>query len=153
MNNVFNTPFEISLRTLIMLEVAGEQWETADMIAATDFITVYGRDFGISDINLHGENNFKFSEFALRRELVKKAVKLLVKSGMINVSSTNTGFSYSINKKGMDYCAKLTNDYADTYRSLAKQSRAYITDKSEREILALINRYAVSSLQRSGIDA
>ena len=51
MNNLFNTQFEISLRALLMLEAAGEQWETADMLAAEDFITVYGRDFDISDVN------------------------------------------------------------------------------------------------------
>ncbi|AEG61782.1 ABC-three component system middle component 2 [Desulforamulus ruminis] len=152
MNNVFNTPFEISLRALLILETAGERWVTADMIAAADFITVYGRDFGISDVNLHGENSFKFSEFTLRRELMKKAVKLLVKNGLINVSPTDNGFSYSINQKGIDYCARFTNDYADTYRRLAKQARAYIAGKSEREMLALINRHALSSLQRSEID-
>ncbi|KUK53261.1 MAG: Uncharacterized protein XD78_1342 [Desulfotomaculum sp. 46_296] len=152
MNNVFNTPFEISLRILLMLEIAGGQRKTADMIAAADFIIVYGRDFGISAVNLHGDNNYKFSEFALRRELVKKAVKLLVKNGLINVTSTDIGFSYSINQRGLDYCTRLKNDYADTYRHLAKQARAYVADKSEREILALINRYALSSLQRSEID-
>ncbi len=152
MNNVFNTPFEISLRALLILETDGERWVTADMIAAADFITVYGRDFGISDVNLHGDNNYKFSEFALRRELVKKAVKQLVVDGLINVSSTDNGFSYSINQNGMAYCAKFTNDYADTYRRLAKQARTYIANKSEREILGLINRQSLSSLQRSEID-
>lgn len=152
MNSLFNTPFEISLRALLMLETAGEQWETADMLAAADFITVYGRDFGISNENLHGENSFKFSEFTLRRELMKKAVKLLVKNSLISVSPTDNGFSYSINQKGINYCARFTNDYADSYRRLAKQAQAYMAGKSEREVLALINRHAVSSLQRSEID-
>lgn len=152
MNNLFNTPFEISLRTLLLLETTGKHLETADMLAAADFITVYGRDFGISDVNLHGENNYKFSEFTLRRELIKKAIKLLVKIGLINVSTTDSGFSYSINQRGADYCARFTNDYADSYSRLSKHSREYIAGKSEREILALINRQAVSSLKRSEID-
>ena len=101
MNSVFNTTFEISLRTLIMLEIADEQPETADMIAAADFITVYGKDFGVSKINLHGNNSYKFSEFAQFRELVNMAVKLLVKKGLINVSRTNNGFSYSINQRAV----------------------------------------------------
>ena len=96
MSNVFNTSFETSLRVLLTLEAAGEQSETSDIIAAADFITIYGRDFSIADENLHGDNNFKFSEFALLRELVNKAVKRLVVDGLINVSSkNNNGFSYS----------------------------------------------------------
>lgn len=153
MNSVFNTPFEISLRTLLTLEVAREQWKTADMIAAADFITVYGKVFGISETNLHGDNDFKFSEFALRRELVKKSVRLLVKKGLINVIYTDNGFSYSIAQKGLDYCARLTNDYAMKYRYFAKLAQNYIADRTEMEILAHINRHAVSSLQRRERDA
>jgi transposase len=148
MNSVFNTTFEISLRTLIMLEIADEQPETADMIAAADFITLYGRDFGISQINLHGDSSYKFSEFAQCRELVNMAVKLLVKKGLINVSLTKNGFSYSINQRGLSYCTRLKSDYADTYRCLAIQTRKYIADRSEARVFTLINRQAISSLQR-----
>ena len=150
MSNIFNTPFETSLRVLLTLEAAGEQSETSDMIAAADFITIYGRDFSMADENLHGDNNFKFSEFALLRELVNKAVKRLVVDGLINVSSkNNNGFSYSINRKGLDYCAMFRNDYAETYRHIAQQARTYMMNKSERETLVLINQLSVTSLQRS----
>ena len=46
MNSVFNTPFELSLRVLLMLETGGEQWETADMIAGRFYNCC--KDFGIS---------------------------------------------------------------------------------------------------------
>ena len=78
MNNIFNTSFEISLRVLLTLESAPLQWWTADLIAASDFITVYSGDFDIASENLHGVNSFKYSEFALRREMVKEALKALV---------------------------------------------------------------------------
>ena len=152
MKSVFNTTFEISLRTLIMLEIADEQPETADMIAAADFITVYGKDFGVSKINLHGNNSYKFSEFAQFRELVNMAVKLLVKKGLINVSRTNNGFSYSINQRGLSYCARLKSDYADTYRCLAIQTRKYIADRSEAGVFKLINQHAISSLKRRAVN-
>lgn len=77
MNNVFNTTFEVSLRVLLTLEVSEDKL-SADMIAVSDFITVYGRDFGISSENLHGDNSYRFGEFGIRRELVKEAVKSLV---------------------------------------------------------------------------
>ncbi len=150
MINIFNTPFEISLRVLLTLETAGNQWKTADLIAAMDFITIYSRDFNIGYENLHGDNNYKFSEFTLRRELVKKSVKLLVLNGLINVASTsNNGFSYSINQKGLEYCTTFKNDYAEAYRWMAQEVQTHLVNKSEREILALINRLSVSSLQRS----
>lgn len=63
MSKLYNTPFEASLRILLILETSRNQSFSADMLAAIDFISIYGREFGISDENLHGDNNYKFSEF------------------------------------------------------------------------------------------
>ena len=56
MTNVFNTTFELSLRVLLTLDSSNNSPRTVDIITALDFITVYGKDFGISDENLHGDN-------------------------------------------------------------------------------------------------
>lgn len=135
-----------------MLETSGKQCQSADMIAAADFIIGYGKDFGISELNLHGDNNYKFSEFALRRELVKKALKLLVLDGLINVSTSKNGFTYSISQKGINYINKFTSNYADSYRKIGTKVREYLMEKSEREILSLINQLSISSLQGSDLN-
>lgn len=153
MNNVFNTPFEISLRVLLTLEVATcDKWLTSDMIAASDFITVYCKDFGLSNENLHGDNNFKFSEFTLRRELIQKAVKTLVLDGLVKVATTKNGFSFAISHKGRDYCNKFENSYSLLYRQMAKKVQAFLKGKSEREAFIHINRLSISTLQRSEIN-
>lgn len=90
MNNVFNTPFEVSLRILFTLDIASRKM-SVDLIAVSDFITVYGRDFGISDDNLHGDNSYRFGEFGVRRELVKEALKSLVLDALITAESTKEG--------------------------------------------------------------
>lgn len=151
MENVFNTPFEISLRILLTLSVEGNRALTVDMIAAADFITVYGRAFGIADENLNGDNAFNFSEFASRRELVQKAIKLLVLDGLATVSKHRDGFRYGISESGKSYCARLDNDYADEYCASARTvAREFVGAKSEREVLALINRHSTMVLQRVG---
>ena len=151
MNNIFNTTFEISLRVLLILAENIDNIQTVDRIATSDFITVYGKDFGISEENLHGDNNYKFSEYAIRRELVHKAIKLLVIDGFIDLSQSEDGFSYSINQKGLEYCARFDSDYANTYRILTRRTNKYVKSKSEQNILKMINRHSVSSLQRSEI--
>ena len=67
MNKIFNTTFESSLRILLLLSVSGDEQMTLDRIADYDFITIYSKYFGISDMALHGENEFGLSEFAARR--------------------------------------------------------------------------------------
>ena len=52
MNELFNSPFELSLRVLIILNTAQLRL-TIDKIVAYDFISTYSSDFGISESNLH----------------------------------------------------------------------------------------------------
>lgn len=145
-NNIFNTPFEISLRVLLTLESAPLQWWTMDLIAASDFITVYSGDFSIACENLHGANSFKYSEFALRREMVKEALKVLVIRKLTDVKLGQDGFVYTLSKSGGDYCGKIESSYAQSYRELAAIVRENFADKTDREILKLINRNSISAL-------
>ena len=105
-NNIFNTSFEISLRVLLTLESSPLQWWTADLIAASDFITVYSVDCIIATENLHGVNSFKYSEFALRREMVKEALKALVARNLADVKLDRDGFVYTLSKCTDDYYRK-----------------------------------------------
>ncbi len=150
--DVFNTPFEVSLRILLTLEVAAGKGMSADMIAAADFITAYGRDFGIADGNLHGDNNYKFGEFALRREMVKEGVKSLVLGALINAESTAKGFIYTINQRGIDYTAKFDNEYAFCYRAFSEKTLAYLSGLTEREAFRRINESSLLSLQRGDMN-
>jgi len=152
MSNIFNTPFEISLRVLLTLETAPRQWWSADWIAASDFISVYSGDFGIAEGNLHGENNFKYSEFALRRELVKEALKSLVSRQFIDVKSTSDGFVYALGKLGGECCADMENDYAQRYREVATVVKKTFSSKTDNEIIGLIRKYSISSIRRSRDD-
>lgn len=77
MKDIFNTPFEASLRILIILNVIHTRL-SVDRITAMDFISTYGKDFGVSEHNLHGDNNFRFSEYASKRKIISEAIKSLV---------------------------------------------------------------------------
>ena len=82
MTKIFNSTFENALRLVLLLDTFKTP-QTLDMLYAVDFISVYGADFGISDTNLNGDNHYKFSEFASRREVVRLALKEMVLQGFI----------------------------------------------------------------------
>jgi hypothetical protein len=120
------------------------------MIAAMDFITVYGRNFGIAEASLHGDNNYRFGEFANRREVVKKALKLLVKDDMVDVYEKDGGFHFAINDAGEAYLSSLSSEYSDEYAAVAVKAVAYIGGKTERELIAEINRQSTATLKLGG---
>ena len=81
MTELFNTPFETSLRVLLLLETEARTDFSINMIACVDFAALYGKSFDISEMNLHGDNLFKFSEFATRKELTRDGMAFLVRRG------------------------------------------------------------------------
>lgn len=135
---------------LLLLEVAGSNRKlTADMLAAIDFMTVYGRDFDVSNENLHGDGTYRFGEFTLRRELVRNALKPMVTQDLVMVDALSRGFVYSLSKIGKEYCSNFESDYADSYRISAEGAVDKYGDKPEREIIQMINQKTVQSLRRS----
>lgn len=151
MIDVFNTEFELFLRILLILNSPGVKKISADRIVAVDFITVYGRDFGVSDHNLHGDNDFRFSEFTCRRDLVKNAIKSLVINGLIKVTCLKSGFYYFISDSGKNYCLKLNNAYADEYSSIVENTLIYVDNKSDRELTGQINSYSIIALREGDL--
>ena len=120
MNKIFNTTFESSLRILLLLYVSEDEQMTLDRIADYDFITIYSKYFGISNMALHGENEFGLSEFATRRGMMQSTMKSLVLDGLVSVTCRQNGFQYSISAVGKTVAGKLESEYASNYKMLQK---------------------------------
>lgn len=145
MSEVFNSSFEISLRMLIILNTVQRRL-SIDRIAALDFISIYGKDFGVSENNLHGNNEYRFSEYASKREIVSQALKKLVLIGYITPHCNKGGFNYSISKKGTLFCESLNDKYAESFTDVVKRANLQFFEYSDRKLIHCINEYAIAML-------
>lgn len=143
MNDVFNTPFEMSLRILLILNTAQSKL-SIDRITALDFISIYGRDFGVSEYNLHGDNSYRFSEYATKREIVSQAIKELVLRNYIKPHCNKSGFAYNISMSGMSFCESLNDEYAECYTDIIKKAIVIFLKFSDRKLIHCINEYAIA---------
>lgn len=133
MANIFNTDFELSLRVLLLLEIY-DSYLSQDIIRDLDLLATYGKEFGVSDTNLHGDNSYSFSEMASRHNIIKNAIKQLVTDDLILVRTISTGFSYKISLKGKEYVTSMTSDYVIEYQNEVKKINIFTHGKSEKEI-------------------
>lgn len=148
MMELFNTPFETALRVLLLLETGARTDFSINMIAALDFAALYGRSFGFSETNLHGDNLFKFSEFATRKELTNDGITFLVQHGFVDVSPTKNGFVYSLSRNGQEFASRLDTRYAKEYKGQVRLALRHFSGDSEQTILKKINKLAVASLEK-----
>lgn len=148
MNEIFNSSFETGLRVLLVLSSIQPKTATIDRIAAYDFITIYGRDFGVSHINLHGDSNFNFSELASKRARCNEGIKEFVLNGLISINRTQEGFTYFLNDNGKKYVESLSSDYANQYLEIIQKVHKKFAGTSDEGIINLINKKAIKELRR-----
>lgn len=144
MAKIINSVFEISMRLLLMLSIDKNQTRTMDSLVLADFITNYSKEFGIAESNLHGNNEFSFTEIASRRAIAREAIKSLVLDGLVAARSSKDGFQYEISAIGIAFCKSLTSDYAQEYLSYARNANEYMSEKTEAELLAIISKKAAA---------
>ena len=145
-NKIFNTTFENSLRALLLLSLTENT--TVDQLVLYDFISIYGKDFGVSESNLHGDNDFSFGEFASRRKVMPEALKSLVQSGLATVKNSEDGFRYSITASGRKMCASMSSGYSQEYREIAKTAIEKYHGMTEVELLEHVGGKSVDVLRR-----
>lgn len=148
MTKLFNTPFELSLRSVLLLSVAERKDMTLDRVAAYDFIAIYGSYFDLTENNLHGVNDYSFSEFTSRRELLSEALKSLVLDGLVRATHRKAGFCFEITEPGRDFCNKQSTEYANSYRAMVARTDQKFGNSTEIDLLAIISKKAKEALRR-----
>lgn len=148
MNEIFNSSFETGLRILLLLSSISPQAISIDRITAYDFITIYGKDFDVSNTNMHGDSNFNFSELAIKRSNCNEGVKEFVLKGLIDINQTDEGFSYQITPTGQSYVSSLSSEYAELYLATSSVVHKKYSDISDAKLMTLINQKAIKELRR-----
>ena len=146
-NKLFNTPFELSLHVVLLLDVA-DTGCTLDRIAAYDFIAIYCEDFGVADRSLNGENGFAFSELSARRNLTKTAIRDLVVDGLVVASDDEMGILYSISESGRKMSESFQSEYAERYKELMRLVVEKYKNYSDVRLFNEINKQSAKSLRR-----
>ena len=144
---VIGSPYEMSLRILLMLDELTNFELDEQRICAIDFIAVYAADFKLLDENLHGYGNYRYSEYPARKNLAKDALKILVLDGTVSFYPNQNGFTYKISESGRKVCRGLTYSYADEYRIAIRMVSMKYDLSNGKALLNDINRYTLRSLQ------
>lgn len=143
-NRVFNTPFENMLRILLLSSTLKKP-ANVDRLAALDFICIFGKKCKVLDKNLHGDNEFGFSEFTTKRERITEAVKIAVKNNFFEVEKSEGGFLYSISERGRDVVRTLESPYAHDYTVGAKMVCNRFSSFTDEGILKYISNLSIEA--------
>lgn len=147
----FNRETEIKLRILLLLESIDNQFISEEKILALDFIATFSGEFSLTDKNLHGDNEYKFSEITARRTAIRNMIKELVLQNLIQVEESKEGFSYKITNLGSQISKKIEGDYAKQYLYCIELVVAKYSNHSGNDLLALIEKKGMKNNGGDGL--
>ena len=134
MTAIYNCETEMSLRVILILNVARSPL-SSEMIALIDFLSVYGKEFGLYEYNLNGDSPFMYSQMSVRHSSVSKALQNLGLKELIEfVPSRTKGYTYKINEDGIDFCNALESTYAFEYDKCARRAYEYVKKHGARNV-------------------
>lgn len=143
MRNLYNTSFEVSLRVLLLLDKSNRAINV-DTLTYLDFISVYAKDFAVSEFNVNGENRYKHGELSAKRRMINSALKRLVLDRFVKVTVSDSGMLYGINELGKEYVKQLDSEYAIEYSHAAEQVIKKYGHLSDKELVQILNENAVN---------
>ena len=144
MQRLYNSGFEIEPRILLISCTYSLPSFSEDMFSMLDFMAIYSNEFAPGVPNLHGDNSFKFSEVAAKKESVRAAIKRLVCEGFLNVI-VEKGFTYQITDSGKKYADSLESSYAIQYKYNLLEIQKRYSNYTEQDLSVLIREKAVKS--------
>lgn len=138
-NNILNSIHEVGIRILIQLYLLNGKEKSSDYISSLDYLSLYSKTFNIGDNDLNGQNPYRLGEFASRLNVGKQSLKFLVSLGLCSVIHVNKGFRYVITDSGIKVVENLSNDYAELYKQIAKNTQSVFSDYSDVDIIKYIS--------------
>lgn len=136
---IFNSPEEIGVRTLFILDVCGKKM-SSQRIMYYDYFALHLNDIDEEYESLHPDNPNHSSEIAVRRVLVNKGLNLMIAKGLISIKYSKTGIYYQKNQLTTSFVDLFQNGYVDQLKKNIKSVDEKFSNYSDNQIYKYINK-------------
>ncbi|UOY94182.1 hypothetical protein MUG87_08810 [Ectobacillus sp. JY-23] len=130
--NVFNTPIEIGLRALIILnELSGESIDL-NRLVIYDYLVTHSSDFNEGMNSLHPPSPHRSGELIIKRKIMQEGINLMYSKELLDIEYTKDGIYYKANQLSSFFIGYLDSTYALNLMKFSKmviQRFKYYSDK------------------------
>jgi hypothetical protein len=134
---VFNTPLEIGLRSLVILNSIDRKSLDPERIMFYDYLSLNTKDIGGED-SLHAPVPNRGVQVYARKDLIHKGLAIMLSKELIELHATEEGFAYTINANGVKFLEYFETEYFKLLQSRVTWVIENHGDKSNKELVAFI---------------
>lgn len=107
---LFNTPVEIGIRSLIILKAIGSKGSDIDKLMYLDHLSLNTHDIG-GEASIHAPIPNRGVQVYARKAIMSKGILILLSKGLIELNATKEGFIYVINNVGVRFLEYFDSEY------------------------------------------
>jgi hypothetical protein len=118
--SVFNSPLEIGLRVLFILNELYPKGCDLQRLVYYDYILLHSRDVPDGPESIHPSIPHRSSEILIKRELIKKGLTLMNSKQLVKPIFEVSGIYYSATELTKPFLDYNNSEYADALKSVSK---------------------------------
>jgi len=110
--NVFNTPLEVGLRMLYVLNAFKPTEIDMNTLVIFDYLLLNSNDFPQGPKSIHPSIPHRSSQMIVKPPILREGLNLMISKDLIDISFTNDGIKYKANELTEKFIEHLDNTYS-----------------------------------------
>ena len=136
---LFNTPVEIGLRCLFLLNVFQQAALSTDKLIYFDYFLIHAGDISKAQKSIHPKYPFRSAEIVVKRELLMNALRLLTSKELAKVVFTQSGIQFEITDIGRKAIEYFESDYSSQIKFVSGWIFETYKDYTENQLSDVVN--------------
>jgi hypothetical protein len=131
----FNSPFELGLRMVYLLQALSPQGADLQKLVLLDYAIVYSADLD-GPSSLHTPVPFRGAELLSRRELIEQGLYLMSTRGLVTATWSEYGITYFAGETARTLTTTLTSGYLRSLESRCAWAAEQFANAESQELTA-----------------
>lgn len=110
--NVFNSPIEVGLRILYILNTFKSTELDMNKLVIFDYLLLNSNDFPKGPKSIHPSTPHRSSQMIIKPPILREGLNLMISKDLIELSFTNEGIKYKSNELTEKFIEHLDNTYS-----------------------------------------
>jgi len=136
---LFNTPLELSLRTLFILSRFHPRELSLESIIYLDYFAIHSGDIKQGPRSLHPKYPFRSSELVVKREILQKSITLLLSRELLEVKFTSKGIYYASTSIGVHFISHFESKYSKELDAVCHWLYEAFNNLTEEDMAQIVN--------------
>jgi len=136
---LFNTPLEISLRTLFILTKFFPKDLELETLIYLDYFAVHSNDLRGGPQSLHPKYPFRSSEIVVKRDILQKGLIYLISKELVEIKLADEGIKYAATNIGRNIISLFDSRYAKGLSLICNWLFERFYDLSENDLKKIVD--------------